>query len=75
MRLALARWHAQNKLLQRQRDELEGVGAGAVYGGGPVEVRASDAAGGTNLAEEGTGIDEIAGLHGDARSLRPVDHS
>ena len=44
---------------------MEGVGARAVYGGTPVEVRAGDAAGGADFAEEGAGVDEIAGLDGD----------
>jgi len=44
---------------------LEGIGAGAIYRGGPVEVRAGDAAGGADFAEEGAGVDKIAGLHGD----------
>src|ERR1700674_4164565 len=30
-----------------------------------MEVRAGDAAGGADLAEEGTGVDEVASLHGD----------
>src|SRR6202171_6788264 len=48
-----------------QRDELQRVGAGAVYGGAPVEVRAGDAASGADFAEEGAGVDKVAGLHGD----------
>ena len=51
-------------------DELEWVGTGTVYGGAPVEVRAGDASGGADLAEEGTGVDEVAGLHGDGLEMR-----
>jgi len=51
-------------------DELEGVGAGAVYRGGPVQVRAGDAAGGADLAEKGAGVDEVAGLHGNGLEMR-----
>jgi len=48
---------------------LERVGAGAVYGGGPVEVGAGDAAGGSDFAEECAGVDEIAGLNGDGLEM------
>ena len=48
---------------------MEGVGAGAVYGGGPVEVGAGDAAGGADFAEERAGVDEVAGLNGDGLEM------
>ena len=44
---------------------MEGIGAGAVYGGGPVKVGAGDSAGGSDFAEERAGVDEVAGLDGD----------
>ena len=44
---------------------MEWIGAGAVYGGGPVKVGASHAAGGSDFAEERAGVDEVAGLDGD----------
>src|SRR6266446_5067166 len=43
-------------------DELERIGARAVYGGAPVEVRAGDAARGADFAEESAGVDKVAGL-------------
>ena len=48
---------------------MEGIGAGAVYGGGPVKVGASDAAGGSDFAEECAGVDEVAGLDGDGLEM------
>src|SRR5712672_3375031 len=50
-------------------DELEGISAGAVYGGGPVKVGAGDAAGGADFAEERAGVDEVAGLDGDGLEM------
>ena len=46
-------------------DQLEWVGASAVYRGTPVEVGAGNAAGGADFSEEGAGVYEIAGLNGD----------
>ena len=48
---------------------MEGIGAGAVYGGGPVKVGAGDAAGGAYFAEERAGVDEVAGLDGDGLEM------
>ena len=46
-------------------DEIERIGAGAVYGSAPMKVRAGNATGGADLAEDGARIDEFAGLDGD----------
>ena len=44
----------------QQRNELEGVGAGAIYRGSPVEVWAGDAARGADFAENYASVDELA---------------
>ena len=44
---------------------MQGIGAGTVDRGAPVKVWAGDAAGGSDFAEERTGIDEVAGLDRD----------
>jgi hypothetical protein len=46
-------------------DQLKRICAGAVYSGGPVEVRAGDTACGADFAYNCTGVDELAGVDRD----------
>src|SRR5713101_8338245 len=75
-RTTTAPGHSLNRItgasLQRQGDKLQRIGAGAIDGHAPVEVRPSNAAGGPNLAEQRASVDQIARLHSDGFEV-PVE--